>query len=96
MKVASYSKKNAMEIQSKILNGISLVGQRTIADAIGVHESQVSRWKQSVIPGFSIMLAMIGMQVNDGGVGELCGKLLAYLDNKKSPVAAEDLEHMEF
>lgn len=88
MKDANYSKKAAKEIHSRILNGISIVGQRNIADAVGVHESQVCRWKESMIPKLSIILAMIGMAVNDGGVGELCAQLLAQLEKEKTSKAA--------
>lgn len=39
----------AREFESLILNRLLSVGQKTVADAIGVSESTVSRWKEGEI-----------------------------------------------
>lgn len=44
------TRKKANAITSNILNRIAVRGQRKVADALGINESQISRWKDSFIP----------------------------------------------
>ncbi|MDI5303992.1 lambda phage CII family protein, partial [Salmonella enterica subsp. enterica serovar Anatum] len=39
------ARKKANAITSSILNRIAIRGQRKVADALGINESQISRWK---------------------------------------------------
>ncbi|EBV1887061.1 hypothetical protein DN076_23950, partial [Salmonella enterica subsp. enterica serovar Saintpaul] len=39
------TRKKANAITSSILNRIAIRGQRKVADALGINESQISRWK---------------------------------------------------
>ncbi len=53
----------AREIESLVLQRLVSVGQKNIADAIGVNESTVSRWKEGDIERWSKVLAILGLQV---------------------------------
>ncbi|EBS2117934.1 hypothetical protein P0037_004708, partial [Salmonella enterica] len=44
------TRKKANAITSSILNRIAIRGQRKVADALGINESQISRWKGDFIP----------------------------------------------
>ncbi|MFO6388583.1 CII family transcriptional regulator [Pseudomonas aeruginosa] len=46
-----------------ILNRLLSVGQKTVADAIGVSESTVSRWKEGEIERWCKVLALLELQV---------------------------------
>ncbi len=48
------TRKKANAITSNILNRIAVRGQRKVADALGINESQISRWKDSFIPKMAI------------------------------------------
>ncbi len=39
------------------------VGQKTVADAIGLSESTVSRWKEGEIERWAKLFALLGLQV---------------------------------
>ena len=39
------------------------VGQKTVADAIGLSESTVSRWKEGAIERWAKLFALLGLQV---------------------------------
>lgn len=45
------------------MSRLASVGQKTVADAIGVNESTVSRWKDGEIERWSKVLAMLDLQV---------------------------------
>ena len=49
------TRKEAMRIESALLNKIAAKGVSTIANAIGVNASQVTRWKESLIPKMSML-----------------------------------------
>ncbi|MBR7206184.1 transcriptional regulator [Pseudomonas aeruginosa] len=53
----------AREFESPILNRLLSVGQKTVADAIGVSESTVSRWKEGEIERWCKVLALLELQV---------------------------------
>lgn len=53
----------AREIESLILRRLSSVGQRQVAEAIGLSESTVSRWKEGEIERWSKVLVLLGLQV---------------------------------
>lgn len=53
----------AREFESLVLNRLLSVGQRTVADAIGVSESTVSRWKEGEIERWCKVLALLELQV---------------------------------
>lgn len=53
----------ARKNQSAILQGLASVGQATVADALGVAESTVSRMKEKDIPDLAKLLAIAGLKV---------------------------------
>ena len=53
----------AREFESLILSRLLSAGQKTIADAIGLSESTVSRWKEGEIERWSKVLALLGLQL---------------------------------
>jgi len=53
----------AREFESLVLQRLVSVGQRTVADAIGVNESTVSRWKEGEIERWCKVLVLLGLQV---------------------------------
>lgn len=53
----------AREFESLVLNRLLSAGQRSVADAIGVSESTVSRWKEGEIERWCKVLALLGLQL---------------------------------
>ncbi|HFH4759492.1 TPA: CII family transcriptional regulator [Pseudomonas aeruginosa] len=53
----------AREFESLILNRLLSVGQKTVADTIGVSESTVSRWKEGEIERWCKVLAHLVLQL---------------------------------
>ena len=84
METAS-TRKTAMKIHSSLLNKIAVMGQRKFADAMGVHESQVSRWKSGLLETMSMALAVLNYGIADEEMAELAKRLAGYLSPKKTP-----------
>ncbi|HBP0623976.1 TPA: transcriptional regulator [Pseudomonas aeruginosa] len=57
------ARRKAREFESLVLNRLLSVGQKTVADAIGVSESTVSRWKEGEIERWCKVLALLELQV---------------------------------
>lgn len=93
MERASTHKKQR-EIHSSLLSKIALMGQSKFADLMGVHESQISRWKESLIPKVSLMLAVLEWGVNDDELAHLAKQVALLLIKEKRPVAAERQEQI--
>lgn len=53
----------AREFEALILSQLASVGQRSLAEAVGVNESTVCRWKDGDIERWSKVLALLGLQV---------------------------------
>ncbi|BCD83616.1 hypothetical protein PSm6_00230 [Pseudomonas solani] len=53
----------AREFESVFLQRLVSVGQKTVADAIGVSESTVSRWKEGEIERWCKVIAHLGLQL---------------------------------
>ncbi|WP_179038337.1 CII family transcriptional regulator [Limnobaculum xujianqingii] len=56
-------KLNPVAMESLILNRLASVGQKPVADAMGVDEAMVSRWKTGQISNFCKFLAELGIQL---------------------------------
>lgn len=56
-------KLNPVEMEGLILNRLASVGQKPVADAIGVDEATISRWKAGQITNFCRFLAELGIQL---------------------------------
>lgn len=53
----------AREFESLVLSRLLSTGQKSVADAIGLSESTVSRWKEGEIERWSKVLALLGLQL---------------------------------
>lgn len=89
---AASTRKKATSINSSILNRIALRGQRNVADALGINESQISRWKETFIPKMSMLLAVLEWGIEDDEMAELTRRLASYLTKEKAPGCANSLE----
>lgn len=87
METAS-TRKTAMKIHSSLLNKIAVMGQRKFADAMGVHESQVSRCKSGLLETMSMALAVLNYGIADDEMSELARRVAAVLTNEKAEQCA--------
>ncbi len=78
------TRKKANAITSNILNRIAVRGQRKVADALGINESQISRWKDSFIPKMGMLLAVLEWGVEDEELAELAKKVARMLTKEKA------------
>ncbi|HGA5240315.1 TPA: lambda phage CII family protein [Salmonella enterica subsp. houtenae serovar Rough:z4,z23:-] len=88
------TRKKANAITSSILNRIAIRGQRKVADALGINESQISRWKGDFIPKMGMLLAVLEWGVEDDDMARLAREVAAVLTKKKSPAATEDSDQL--
>ncbi len=86
------TRKKANAITSNILNRIAVRGQRKVADALGVNESQISRWKDSFIPKMGMLLAVLEWGVEDEELAELAKQVARMLTKEKAPKNGEFFE----
>ncbi len=77
------TRKDALKIESALLNKIAVKGVSAIADLVGVNPSQITRWKESLIPRMSLLLAVLEWGVNDDDLAHLA-KQVALLLTKQS------------
>ncbi len=84
------TRKDALKIESALLNKIAVKGVSAIADLVGVNPSQITRWKESLIPRMSLLLAVLEWGVNDDELAHLAKQVALILTKKKSPLAGED------
>ncbi|PIF22223.1 MULTISPECIES: CII family transcriptional regulator [Pantoea] len=69
----------ALKIESTLVNAINVHGTETIAKAIGIDRSQISRWKKTHIPKFARFLAFIGYGVEDDDLRRLAKEVAELL-----------------
>ncbi|MDV5140832.1 CII family transcriptional regulator [Chimaeribacter arupi] len=86
------ARNKARAIESKLLNKIAVRGVTNVAEAVGIDKSQISRWKESLIPRMSILLAVLEWGVEDEEMAILARQVAQILTKKKSPTvgAVED------
>jgi len=84
------TRKKARQIESQLLNKIALRGVVEVGAAIGVDKSQISRWKESLIPKMSMLLAVLEWGVVDDDLARLAKQVALILQMKKSPTAGTD------
>ena len=85
------TRKEAMRIESALLNKIAAKGVSTIANAIGVNASQVTRWKESLIPKMSMRLAILEYGIEDEEMAELTRRLASFLTKEKAPMSGNSI-----
>jgi hypothetical protein len=86
------TRNDARRIESTLLNKIALKGVSSIAAAVGVNPSQVTRWKESLVPRMAILLAVLEWGVADDEMAELAKRLAGYLSNETAPKNGEFFE----
>ncbi|EJV4876234.1 lambda phage CII family protein [Salmonella enterica] len=86
------TRKKANAITSSILNRIAIRGQRKVADALGINESQISRWKGDFIQKMGMLLAVLEWGVEDEELAELAKKVAHLLTKEKAPKNGEFFE----
>ncbi|ALX78330.1 CII family transcriptional regulator [Cronobacter sakazakii] len=86
------TRKRANAITSNIFNRIAIRGQRNIASQLGVDESQITRWKSSMIPKMSMLLAILEWGVEDEELSKLAKQVALLLTKDKAPKNGEFLE----
>lgn len=86
------TRKKANAITSNIFNRIAMRGQRKIADELGVDESQITRWKSTMIPKMSMLLAILEWGVEDDELANLAKQVARLLTNEKAPKNGEFFE----
>ena len=86
------TRKKANAITSNIFNRIAMRGQRKIADELGVDESQITRWKSTMIPKMSMLLAILEWGVEDDELASLAKQVARLLTNEKAPKNCEFFE----
>lgn len=82
------TRKEALRIESALLNKIALKGVSSIAQSIGVNASQITRWKESLIPRMSMLLAVLEYGVADEEMSELAKRLVGFLSKEKASEVA--------
>lgn len=82
------TRNDARRIESTLLNKIALKGVSSIAAAVGVNPSQVTRWKESLVPRMAMLLAVLEWGVADDEMAELAKRLAGYLSNEKAEQCA--------
>ena len=86
------TRKKASAITSNILNRIAMRGQRNVASALGINESQITRWKDSFIPKMSMLLAVLDWGVEDEELATLAKQVALLLTKEKAPSCANSFE----
>ncbi len=84
----------ARDFESRIRGKIAAMGVCRVADVVGVHESQISRWQtgDNVVSKAARLLAAIGFDEPDNnlviqgeGTAELAKALIEMLDHIREP-----------
>ena len=88
------TRNKARNIESQLLNKIALRGVTEVAEAIGVDKSQVSRWKESLIPRMSMLLAVLEWGVVDDDLARLAKQVALMLTQQKAPAVTEASEQI--
>jgi len=88
------NKDQARKIESWILNQIAIRGASNVAKALGMDKSGITRWKESMLPKLSMLLAVLEWGVVDDDMARLAKEVVELLKKKKSPAATEDSSQM--
>lgn len=88
------TRNKARSIESQLLNKIALRGVTEVAEAIGVDKSQVSRWKESLIPRMSMLLAVLEWGVVDDDLARIAMQVALIFTKQKTPARTEASEQI--
>ncbi|MDU4943911.1 MAG: CII family transcriptional regulator [Mixta calida] len=79
------ARNKARAIESKLLNKIAVRGVTNVAEAVGIDKSQISRWKESLIPRMSMLLAVLEWGIEDEELTVLAKQVARLLTKQKAP-----------
>lgn len=79
----SRNKDQARKIESWILNQIAMRGSTNVAKALGMDKSGITRWKESMLPKLSMLLAVLEWGVVDDDMARLAKQVAEILTNEK-------------
>ena len=82
-RTTSRNKDQARKIESWILNQIALRGSANVAKALGMDKSGITRWKESMLPKLSMLLAVLEWGVVDDDMARLAKQVAEILTNEK-------------
>ncbi|WP_449555240.1 CII family transcriptional regulator [Lelliottia amnigena] len=82
-RTTSRNKDQARKIESWILNQIALRGSTNVAKALGMDKSGITRWKESMLPKLSMLLAVLEWGVVDDDMARLAKQVADILTNEK-------------
>lgn len=88
----SRNKCEARRIESWLLNQIALRGTTTVAKAMGMDKSSISKWKDAWVPKIAMLLAVLEWGVVDDDMARLAKQVAEILTNEKTPKNGEFFE----
>ena len=88
----SRNKDQARKIESWILNQIAMRGSTNVAKALGMDKSGITRWKESMLPKLSMLLAVLELGVVDDDMARLAKQVAEILTNEKRPAVGSSLD----
>ncbi|EDG5031771.1 hypothetical protein B7N05_14465 [Salmonella enterica subsp. enterica serovar Bovismorbificans] len=86
------NKNQARKIESWILNQIAMRGSTNVAKAMGMDKSGITRWKESMLPKLSMLLAVLEWGVVDDDMARLAKEVASILKNEKTPSCGNSLD----
>lgn len=86
------NKNQARKIESWILNQIAMRGSTNVAKALGMDKSGITRWKESMLPKLSLLLAVLEWGVVDDDMARLAKEVASILKNEKTPNCGNSLD----
>ncbi|HAT3631326.1 TPA: hypothetical protein I8555_004331 [Citrobacter freundii] len=86
------NKNQARKIESWILNQIAMRGSTNVAKALGMDKSGITRWKESMLPKLSMLLAVLEWGVVDDDMARLARQVAEILTNEKRPAVGSSLD----
>lgn len=81
----SRNKHSARHIESWLHSQIAMRGASNIAKALGVDKSQITRWKETLLPRMAMLLAVLEWGVVDDDMARLAREVAAILTKEKTP-----------
>lgn len=91
------NKVQARRIESWLLNQIAIRGTTTVAKAMGMDKSSISKWKENMLPKVAMLLAVLEWGAVDDDIARVSKQVALYLEEniltsvrkKKRPAATE-------
>lgn len=86
------NKTQARKIESWILNQIAIRGSTNVAKALGMDKSGITRWKESMLPKLSMLLAVLEWGVVDDDMARLAKQVAEILTKEKTSSCANSMD----